>query len=93
MKDTERGMKGFGSTDLGPKRLITSKESKITLCFLNPNPDYNEYLDDEDIETNPQLRQEVIMLSNAIIAAVHMQTMDESFLIEQQWQERKTTHG
>ena len=50
------------------------------MCFLNPNPEYNEYLDDEDIETNPRLRQEVVMLSNAVIAAVHMQTMDESFL-------------
>ena len=50
------------------------------MCFLNPNPEYNEYLDDKDIETNPRLRQEVVMLSNATIAAVHMQTMDESFL-------------
>ena len=52
----------------------------MAMCFLNPNLEYNEYLDNEDIETNPRLRQEVIMLSNAIIAAVHMQTMDESFL-------------
>ena len=72
LDETERGMKGFGSTDLGPKRLITSKKTNITMCFLNPNPEYNEYLDDEDIETNPRLRQEVVMLSNAIIAAVHM---------------------
>ena len=50
------------------------------MCFLNPNPECNEYLDDEDIKTNPRLRQEVVMLSNAIIATVHMQTMDESFL-------------
>ena len=37
--ETERGKNGFGSTDLGPKRLITRKETKITLCFLNPNPE------------------------------------------------------
>ena len=80
LDETERGIKGFGSTDLGPKRLITSKDTKITMCFLNPNPEYNEYLDDKDIETNSRLPQEVVMLSNAIIAAVHMQTMDESFL-------------
>ena len=59
---------------------MTTKETKVTMCFLNPNPEYNEYLDDEDVETNSRLRQEVVMLSNAIIAAVHMQTMDESFL-------------
>ena len=80
LDETERGTEGFGSTDLGPKRLITTKETKITMCFLNPNPEYNEYLDDEDIEMNPRQRQEVVILSNAIIAAVHMQTMDESFL-------------
>ena len=80
LEDTERGMKGFSSTDLDPKRLITSKETKVTMCFLNPNPDYNEYLDNEDIETNPPLRQEVVMLSNAIIATVHIQTTDELFL-------------
>ena len=50
------------------------------MCFLNPNPDYNEYLDDEDIETKSRLRLEVVMLSNAFFAAVHMQTKDESFL-------------
>ena len=80
LDEAEPGTKGFGSTDLGPKRLITTKETKITMCFLNPNPEYSKYLDDEDIETNPRLRQEVVMLSNAIIAAVHMQTQDESFL-------------
>ena len=82
LDETERGMEGFGSTDLGPKRLITTKESKITICYLHPNSEYNEYLDNEDIETNPRLRQEVVMLSNAIIAAVYIQTMDESFLIK-----------
>ena len=50
------------------------------MCFLNLNPEYNQYLDNQEIETNPGLPQEVVMLSNAIIAAVHMQTMDESFL-------------
>ena len=37
LDETERGTKGFGSTDLGPKRLITTKETKITMCFLNLN--------------------------------------------------------
>ena len=69
LDETERGTEGFGSTDLGPKRLITTKERKITMCFLNPNPEYNEYLDDEDFKTNPRLQEEVVMLSNAIIAA------------------------
>ena len=80
LDETERGTKSFGSTDLGPKRLITTKETKVTMCCLNPNPEYKEYLDDEDIKRNPRLRQEVVMVSNAIIPAIHMQTMDKSFL-------------
>ena len=80
LDETERGTKGFGSTDLVPKRLITTKEIKVAMCFLNLNREYTEYLDNEDIETNPRLRQEVVMLSNAIIAAVDMQTMAKSFL-------------
>ena len=39
LDETERGMKGFGSTDAGPKRLITTKETKVRMCFLNPNPE------------------------------------------------------
>ena len=54
-KETERGTKGFGSTEPSAKRLITSKQPKVTMCCLNPQPDYNEYLDNEDIETNPRL--------------------------------------
>ena len=80
LDETERGTEGFGSTDIGPKRLITTKETNVTMGFLNPDPKYNEYLDNKDIETNRHLRQEVVMVSNTIIAAVHMQTMDESFL-------------
>ena len=80
MDKTERGTEGLGLTDLGPKRLITTQETKINMCFLNLNPEYNKYLDDEDIQTNLRLHREVVMLSNAIIAAVHMQTMDKSCL-------------
>ena len=78
--EIQRGMQGFGSTDLGPKRLITSKEHKIMMCFLHPDPRNNTFYDEEDILTHANMTREVTMLSNAIIAAVQMQTMDESFL-------------
>jgi len=35
---TERGTEGFGSSDIGPKRLITSEEFKVTMWILNPKP-------------------------------------------------------
>ena len=38
LDETERGTEGCGSTDLGPKRLITTKETKITMFFLKSKP-------------------------------------------------------
>ena len=78
--ETERGKQGFGSTDLGPQPLISSKEHKIMMCFLHRDPRNNTFYDEEDILTHADMTREVTMLSKAIIAAVQMQTMDESFL-------------
>jgi len=46
MDDRERGAQGFGSSDLGPKRLITCEELKVQMCFLNPDPQDNSYFDE-----------------------------------------------
>ena len=78
--ERERGTQGFASTDFGPNRLITSKEQKIMMCFLHPDPRNNTLYDEEDILTHADVKREVTLLSNAIIAAVQMQTMDETFL-------------
>ena len=78
--ETERGTQGFDSTDLSPKRLITNKEHKIMMCFLHPDPRNNTFYDEEDILTHADMTRGVTLLSNAIIAPVQMQTMDERFL-------------
>ena len=78
--ETERETQGFGSSDIGPKRLITAEEHKIMMCFLHPDPRNNSYYDKEAIHTHADLTQEVTMLSSAMIAAVQIQTMDDSFL-------------
>jgi len=80
LEDTARGTKGFGSTDIGPKRLIALQELKVKMCFLNPDPQDNSYFDEEDIHTHASLRDEITMLSSAMIAAIQMQTMDDLFL-------------
>jgi len=80
LEDTERGAQGFGSSDLGPKRLITCQELKVKMCFQNPDPQDNEYFDEEDINTHRSLRDEITMLSSAMISAIEMPTMDDSFL-------------
>ena len=77
---TERGTQGFGSTDLDPNHLITRKEHKVLMSFLHPDPGNNTFYDKEDILTHADMTREVTLLSNAIIAAVQMQTMDETFL-------------
>ena len=77
--ETERGTQGFGSTDLGPKCLINSKEHKIMMYFLHPDPRNNTFYDEEDILTHADMTRGVTLLSNAIIAAVQLQTMDETF--------------
>jgi len=74
------GTQGFGSTDIGPKRLITCEELKGKMCFLNPDPQDNSYFDEEDIHRLASLRDEITMLSSVMIAAIEMQTMDDSFL-------------
>ena len=68
--ETERGTQGLGSTDLGPKRLITSKEHEIMICFLHPDPRNNTFYDEEDILTHADMTREVTMPSTARVAAV-----------------------
>jgi len=53
---------------------------KVKMCFLNPAPQDNSYFDEEDIHTHASLRDEVTMLSGAMITAIQMQTMADSFL-------------
>jgi len=50
------------------------------MCFLKPDPQHNSYFDEEDIHTDSRLEDKIMMLSSAMIAAILMETMDESFL-------------
>ena len=78
--ETEPGTQWFGSTDLSPKRFITSKAHKIMMCFLHPHPRNDTFYDEEVLLTHADMSREVTLLSKAIIAAVQMQTMEETFL-------------
>jgi len=80
LEDTKRETRGFGSSDIGPKRLITCEELKVKMCFLNPDRQDNSYLDEEDIHRHAGRREEVTMLSSAMIPAIQMQSMDDSVL-------------
>jgi len=74
LDDTERGAPGFGSSDLGPKPLITCEELKVKMCFLNPDPQHKSYFDEEDIHTHSSRQDEITMVSSAMIAAIPMRT-------------------
>jgi len=80
LEHIERGTQGFGSSDICPKRLIICEELKVNICVPNPDPQDNSYFDEEDIHTHSSLRDEITMLSSAMIAAIQMQTIDDSFL-------------
>ena len=80
LEDTERGTKGLSSSDIGPKQLIMCEELQVKMCFLSPDLQDNSYFDEEDIQTHGSLRDEIAMLSSAMITAIQMQTMDDSFL-------------
>jgi len=58
LANKKRGAQGFSSSDLGPKRLITSEELKVKMCFLNPDPQHSSYFDEGDIHTHSSLRDE-----------------------------------
>ena len=80
LQDTQRGTQGFGSSNIGPKRLIMCKDLQVEMCSLNPDPQKNSYFDEEDIHRHTRLRDEITMLSSAMITAIQMQTMQDSFL-------------
>jgi hypothetical protein len=94
---TDRGTKGFGSTDLSPKRVVEGKESHVMLCFLYPDSRQNEFFDQTDIDTHPRLSDQKTMLSTEMIHAIQIQALDKTFLEkvklageeDEGWKERK----
>ena len=46
---TKRADKGFGSTDMSPKRTPPVTDCKPIICFLQVNYQDNEYFDAEDM--------------------------------------------
>ena len=68
--ETGCGTEGYGSINLGPRQLITSKEHESMMCFLHPDPRNNTFYNEEDILTHQDMTREVTMLSNAMITAV-----------------------
>jgi len=94
---TERADSGFGSTDMSPKRTIAITNAQPMICFLQADPNNNEYFDAEDIGNHPRLRQEHVLMSSAIISQVEMKVFEADFIAivveaserDQEWTARK----
>jgi len=41
LQHMERESQEFGSSEIGPKRLIMYEQLKVKMCFLNPDPHDN----------------------------------------------------
>ena len=52
---TDRGTKGFGSTDLSPKRTIGIEQVQPVMCQLHANRKENQLFAEEDIGHHPWL--------------------------------------
>jgi len=77
---TEPGEMGFGSSDLSPKRSITTKEEEVKVCFLKVDTSKNEFFSAADIRYHPRLLKEKQILSSTHVNAALTRTMNDAFL-------------
>ena len=98
LANTDGGTKGFGSTDLNPRRTIKSNQTISQISFLHANHKDNEYFDNADLAGHLRAQRNKLMMTNAVITKVDMRKYNREFIEriheaskqEQEWQERKT---
>jgi len=79
---TDRGNKGFGSTDLSPKRTIAVQQVQPIMCQLYADSRENRLFSENDIGRNPWLLQEEVMVSSAMISKALLQEYELDLLEE-----------
>jgi len=79
---TDRGDKGFGSTDLSPKRTIAVEQVQPIMCQLHADSRENRLFSESDIGRNPWLLQEEVMVSSAMISKALLQEYELELLEE-----------
>ena len=93
---TGRADRGFGSTDMSPKRTTLVTDCELMICFLQANQKNNEYFNAEDMGRHPRLWKEHVLMSSAIISQVETKNFNAEFISkvrtaskeDQEWQER-----
>ena len=84
LRITNRGHKGFGSTDLWPKQTIAVEQVQPIMCQLYANSRENRLFSESDIRRNPWLLQEEVMVSSAMISKALLQEYKPELLKEVQ---------
>jgi len=79
LKATERGKLSFGSSDLSPKRSVTTKEQKVKICLFHEDTGNNEFFSAADISYHPRLMKERDILSCADVNAALTRMMNHHF--------------
>jgi len=79
---TDQGDKGFGSTDLRPKRTITVEQVQPIMCQLHADIKENRLFSESDIGRNSWLLQEEVMVSSAMISKALQQEYELELLEE-----------
>jgi len=78
----DRGNKGFGSTDLSPKRTIAVEQVQPIMCQLYADSRENRLFSENDIGRNPWLLQEEVMVSSVMISQALLQEYELELLEE-----------
>jgi len=82
LRITDRGNKGFGSTDLSPKRTIAVEQVQPIMGQLYADIGENRLFSEHDIGRNPWLLQEEVMVSSAMISKALLQEYELDLLEE-----------
>jgi len=99
LQKTDRGNKGFGSTDLSPKRTIAVEQVQPIMCQVYANTRENRLFSENDIGRNSWLLQEQVMVSSAMISKALLQEYElellekvrEGFRNDLEWLSREAT--
>ena len=98
LANTDRGTKGFGSTDFNLKWTIKSNQTIPQTSFLHANHKDTEYFDNADLARHLRAQRNKLMMTKAVITKVDKRKYNTQFIErvheaskqDQEWQERKT---
>ena len=82
LRITDRGNKGFGSTDLPSKRTIAVQQVQPIMCQLYADSRENRLFSESDMRRNPWLLREEVIVSSAMISYTLLQEYEPELLKE-----------